>query len=114
MTIWTVLAMAPTQGQEQQSPIFMIGWLGLMVVIFYFMLIRPQQRREKERRAMIDSIKTGDRVLFSGGIVGMVANVKEKTFVIKVADGVKIEVLRTAVSRVLDKGDIPAEDERAG
>ncbi len=113
MTIGTMLAMAPAQGQEQQSPVFMIGWLGLMVVIFYFMLIRPQQRREKERRAMIESIKSGDRVLFSGGIVGMITNVKEKTFVIKIADGVKVEVLRAAVSRVLEKGEIPADEERA-
>lgn len=113
MMFWNVVAMAPAQGQEQQSPVFMIGWLALMVLIFYFMLIRPQQRREKERRAMIEQIQSGDRVLFSGGIIGMVTNVKEKTFVIKIADGVKVEVLRAAVSRVLEKGEIP-DDEQAG
>ena len=99
-------------GQEQQSPLFMFGWLGIMIVIFYFMLIRPQQRREKERRALMDSIKSGDRVAFSGGILGIVANVKDKTLIIKVADNVKIEVSRAAVSQVLEKGEQPAESEK--
>jgi len=105
----TILAMAPAQGQEQQSPVFMFGWLGIMLVIFYFMLIRPQQRREKERRALLENIKSGDRVLFSGGIIGIVTNVKDKTFTIKVADGVKLEVSRIAVSQVLGKGEAPSD-----
>jgi preprotein translocase subunit YajC len=108
-SLFTVLAMAPTQGQEQQSPVFMFGWLGIMVVIFYFMLIRPQQRREKERRALLEAVKSGDRVLFSGGIIGIVSNVKERTFTIKVADGVKLEVSRAAVTQVLDKGEAPSD-----
>lgn len=93
------------------------GGLGAMLVpmaiifgIFYFMMIRPQQRKEKERRAMIDNIKTGEKVLFSGGIIGTVANVKESTFVIKIADNVKIEVARSSVSRVIPKGDKIVED----
>ena len=104
-----IVAMAPAPGGEgqQQSPFFMFGWLGLMLVIFYFLLIRPQQRREKERRALLEQIKTGDRVVFSGGILGVVANVKEKTFTVKVDDGVKLEVVRSAVAQVLDKGQTP-------
>jgi preprotein translocase subunit YajC len=84
------------------------GMMIPMLVIFgimYFMLIRPQQRKEKERRAMIDNVKTGDRVLFSGGILGTIANVKETTFLVKIADNVKIEVARGGVTKVLDKGD---------
>ena len=81
-----------------------------MIVLFYFMLIRPQKRREKERQALLAAVKTGDRVLFAGGLLGTVANVKEKTLVIKIADGVKVEVLRGAVSQVLAKGEEPAED----
>lgn len=82
----------------------------LLFGIFYFMAIRPQQRKEKERRAMIDNLKTGERVLFSGGIIGTIANVKEHTFVIKVADNVKIEVARGAVTKVLEKGDKPVDE----
>ena len=77
----------------------------LIFVIFYFMLIRPQQRKEKERKAMIEAIKSGERVMFSGGILGTVANVKENTFVVKVADNVKIEVARGAVTKVLERGE---------
>jgi preprotein translocase subunit YajC len=77
----------------------------LIFGIFYFMLIRPQQRKEKDRKAMIAAIKSGDRVMFGGGILGQVANVKDSTFVIKIADNVKVEVARGAVSRVLDKGE---------
>jgi len=112
MTAWMwMVAMAPPAGGEgqQQSPVFMIGWLGLMLVIFYFLLIRPQQRREKERRALLEQIKSGDRVVFSGGILGIVTNVKEKTFTVKVDEGVKLEVARSAVTQVLEKGQSPDE-----
>ena len=98
------------QGGAQQSSLFMFVWLGLMIVLFYFMLIRPQKRREKERQALLAAVKTGDRVLFAGGLLGTVANVKDKTLVIKIADGVKVEVLRGAVSQVMAKGEEPAED----
>ncbi|MBN1556629.1 MAG: preprotein translocase subunit YajC [Lentisphaerae bacterium] len=91
------------------------GGLGGMLVpmliifaIFYFMLIRPQQRKEKERKAMIESLKSGARVMFSGGILGTVTNVKDQTLVVKVADNVKLEIARSAVNRVLEK------DEKAG
>jgi preprotein translocase subunit YajC len=91
------------------SSSFMFVWLGLMLAIFWVILIRPQQRREKQRKAMLAAVKTGDRVVFSGGIIGIVANVKEKTISIKIADNVKIEVGRSAVSQILDKGDDPAD-----
>jgi preprotein translocase subunit YajC len=81
-------------GQPPQSPVFMFGWMAIMIAMFYFMLIRPQRRREKERQQLLKAIKTGDRVLFAGGIIGVVTNVKEKTYVIKVADKTKMEVLR--------------------
>ena len=91
------------------------GMLMPMVIIFgifYFMLIRAQQRKEKERKAMISEIKSGCRVMFCGGILGTVSNVKESTFVIKVADNVKIEVARGAVSRVMEKGEKASEEDK--
>ncbi len=102
-----ILAQVAPAGAPPQQGAYMFVWLGLMVVLFYFMLIRPQKRREKERQALLAAVKTGDRVLFGGGFLGVVANVKEKTLVIKIADGVKVEVVRGAVSQVLDKGDVP-------
>jgi preprotein translocase subunit YajC len=108
----TFLAMASSPGGEggQQSPMFMIVWLGIMIAIFYMMLIRPQQRREKSRRALIDSVKSGDRVMFAGGILGHVTNVKDRVLTVKIADGVKIEVTRSAVSHVLEKGETPSDE----
>ncbi len=105
------LAMAPTPagGQNPQSPVFMFGWMAIMIALFYFMLIRPQRRREKERQALLSAVKSGDRVLFAGGIIGVVANVKEKTLVVKVGDKQKLEVIRGAVTQVLEKGELPAD-----
>ncbi len=110
MDMVSFLAMAaPAEGQ-QGSPFGMMVPMLFIFAIFYFMLIRPQQRKEKERKKMIDELKTGARVMFSGGIIGTVTNVKESVFVIKIADGVKIEVARGAVSKVLEKGEKPEED----
>jgi preprotein translocase subunit YajC len=87
------------------------GGMGMFVpmiiifAIFYFMLIRPQQRKEKDRRAMIDNVKTGERVMFSGGMLGTITNTKENTVIVKIADGVKVEVARGGIQKILDKGE---------
>ena len=108
-----IFAMGPqpggAAGGQAQSPMFMFGWLAIMIAMFYFMLIRPQRRKEKERQALLSAVKSGDRVLFGGGIIGIVANVKEKTLVIKVGDKNRLEVIRGAVTQVLDKGELPAD-----
>jgi preprotein translocase subunit YajC len=90
------------------------GMMLPMLVIFgimYFMMIRPQQRKEKERQAMIKAVKTGDRVLFSGGILGTVTNVKDNSVIIRIADGVKVEVIRGAIQKVLEKGEKLSEED---
>jgi len=109
--IGTILAMGPQPGPggEQASGTFFFVWIAIMIAIFYVMIIRPQRRREKERQELMKNIKTGDRVLFSGGIIGIVSNVKEKTFVIKIAEKTKVEVLRGAVTQVLDKAELPVD-----
>jgi preprotein translocase subunit YajC len=109
--VTTVLAMAAPGGEGQGGGLGMFVPMLIIFAIFYFMLIRPQQRKEKERKQMIAEIKTGARVMFSGGILGTVTNVKEHTFVVKVADNVKLEVARAAVSRVLEKGEKADSDE---
>ena len=68
--------------------------------------------REKERQALLASVKTGDRVLFAGGFLGTVSNVKEKTLTVKIAEGVKVEIARGAVAQVLEKGESPELAER--
>lgn len=112
-----IIAMAAPQGAEGQasgSGIGMFVYLGLMLLLLYFLLIRPQKRREKERRALLDAVKTGDRILFGGGFIGTVANVKEKTLLVKIADNVKVEIARAAVVQILSKESDPnAEAEKA-
>jgi preprotein translocase subunit YajC len=114
MVLFTI-AMAPPAGADgapQQSPIFMFGWIAIMIAVFYFLMIRPQQKRAKERQKLLDAVKSGDRVVFSGGILGVVTNVKDKTLMIKVADNVKLEVSRAAVTQVLDKGETPEQEDK--
>jgi preprotein translocase subunit YajC len=72
----------------------------LMIVVFYFILIRPQQKRAKAHQKMLESIDTGDEVITVGGIVGVVANRKDKTIILKIAENVKIEVLKSAIQSV--------------
>jgi preprotein translocase subunit YajC len=71
-----------------------------MGVIFYFLLIRPQQKRQKQHQQLMSNLKTGDRVVTSSGIHGLIANVKDTTFLLKVADNVKIEIDKSAVAGV--------------
>jgi preprotein translocase subunit YajC len=70
-------------------------------IIMYFVLFRPQMRRQKEQQRLVASLKTGDRVVTNGGIHGLISNVKETTVIVKVADNVKIEMEKSAVTTVL-------------
>jgi preprotein translocase subunit YajC len=102
-------AAAPAPGQEQPSPIISLLPLIFIFIIFYFLLIRPQQKRAKEHAALIAAIKTGDRVITSAGIHGVVANVKDKTVLLKVADNVKIEFDRAAITAIEKGSEATAE-----
>jgi preprotein translocase subunit YajC len=81
---------------------------ALIIGIFYFLIIRPQNKKQKETQRMLSAIKKGDRVVTIGGIHGVVQNVKEGSVVVKVDDNVKIEFSRTAVSAVVSQ-DAKAE-----
>jgi preprotein translocase subunit YajC len=71
-----------------------------MGVLFYFLLIRPQQKRRKQHEQLMASLKTGDRVVTNSGIHGLIANVKDTTFLLKVADNVKIEIDKSVIAGV--------------
>ncbi|PYK01169.1 MAG: preprotein translocase subunit YajC [Verrucomicrobia bacterium] len=71
------------------------------IVIMYFVLIRPQKKRQQQQQRLVSSLKTGDRVVTNAGIHGLIANVKETTVIVKVADNVKIEMEKSAISNVL-------------
>src|SRR3989338_6135763 len=73
--------------------------------IFYFLLIRPQKKQQKEHRKMLEGLKKNDEVVTTGGVHGVVVNVKDATFVVKIDDNAKIEVEKSAVA-ALKRGNI--------
>ena len=75
----------------------------IMIALFYFMFLRPQNRKERERRKMIEELRAGAKVIFAGGIIGTIAEANEKTFIVETTDG-RMEILRSAV-----QGVVPAE-----
>jgi preprotein translocase subunit YajC len=79
-------------------------WVAIFA-IFYFLMIRPQQLRAKEHRAMIDNVRRGDTVVTAGGIVGRVAKVKEEgEIMVEIADNIQVRVLKGTLSEVRAKG----------
>jgi preprotein translocase subunit YajC len=72
-----------------------------MLAIFYFLLIRPQQKRQRELQKMISALKKGDRVVTAAGLYGTVAGLRDDVVVIEIADGVKVEMLKNAVTAVV-------------
>jgi preprotein translocase subunit YajC len=80
--------------------------LVLMFVVLYFVMIRPQMKRQKEHRAMIEALAKGDEVVTSGGLLGKVTKLGESFLSIEVASGVELQVQRSAVVQVLPKGTV--------
>lgn len=95
---------ATNGAQGQTNPILGMLPFILIIPIFYLLLIRPQQKKQKQIQRMISEIKKNDRVVTAGGIHGLVLAVKENTLTIKIADNVKIEIDKSAVSRVAGTG----------
>jgi preprotein translocase subunit YajC len=95
-------------GAPAANPILQFAPLIVLAVLFYFMLIRPQMKRNKEHRQMLSSIAKGDEVLTSGGIAGKVTAIGEAYLTIEVADNVAIKVSKPAVTSVLPKGTLKA------
>jgi preprotein translocase subunit YajC len=91
---------AGPSGASSYQPFIM---MGLMVVMFYFLLIRPQQKQRKELQQRIDSMQAGDRVITSAGIHGLVHNIREKTVVVKIADNTMVEFDKAAMAIVVKK-----------
>lgn len=73
----------------------------LIFVIMYFLLFRPQMKRQKEQTRLVSSLKTGDRVVTGSGIHGLISNVKDRTVILKIADNVKIELEKSAIASVV-------------
>ena len=98
-------AMAGNAAQEGGRPGYEgIIMLVLMFAIFYFLLIRPQQKRAKQHRELVNNLKVGDSVVTAGGIHGKIASVQDGSVNIEIATGVKIKMNRTSITEVSSEG----------
>ena len=98
------LFLAQTQSPAPSTPGGGIGFFVPFIFIFiimYFVMIRPQKKRQEQQQKLVTSLKTGDRVITSAGIHGLISNVKDTTVIVKVADNVKIEMEKSAITNVL-------------
>ena len=83
----------------------------LMIAIFYFLLIRPQQRKQKEHRQMLSNVRKGDEIITNGGIFGVVTGVRDDRITVKIADNVRVRIQKSAVSQVTKRGDEEDDEE---
>lgn len=95
-----LFAMAPQGGDSGGGLMSTLIMFGAIFLIFYFMIIRPQQKRTKEREKLLSSIQKGDKVVTSGGLHGIVSSVEEKTVVLQVSDNTKLKFERSAIASV--------------
>ncbi len=101
---FTILMAQPTQdgGPGLMSNLILFGSI---ILIFYFMIIRPQQKRAKERQKLIDSMKKGDKVVTASGIYGTIAGLDEKTVLVQIADNVKVKLDRSAIASIVSESE---------
>ena len=105
-----VATSASQQAPQFQSLTGSLVPLIIFIAIFYFLLIRPQQKRQKEHEAEVAGLKPNDKILTAGGIFGTIKNVKEKTLIIEIANAVEIEVLSETVSLAKDLDKVETVD----
>ena len=104
MMFITLLAQSPAPGPAAGGIGFFVP-LIFIFIIMYFVMIRPQKKCQDEQKRLISSLKTGDHVVTTAGIHGLISNVKETTVMLKVADNVKVEMEKSAVTHVLKSAD---------
>ncbi len=93
------------------STLMTVGMFGAVIVIFYFMIIRPQNKKQKAMQKMLSEIKKGDKVITIGGLHGIVASVKETTVVLKTDDATRLEFSKSAIATVKEKAEnVEAEE----
>ncbi|MFC4441241.1 preprotein translocase subunit YajC [Caulobacter henricii] len=96
------------------AQLMQIAPILLMVVLFYFMLIRPQQKRAKEHQLMLSNLKRGDNVVLSSGVLGKIVRVEDKEVGLEIAQGVTVKVVKGMITEVRAKGEpAPANDPKS-
>jgi preprotein translocase subunit YajC len=115
--LFPLFGAAQSAGADAAAPSGMgslISFLPIVLIfgVFYFFMIRPQSKRQKDTQKMLSAIKKGDRVVTIGGFHGVVSSVKETTVILKIDDSTKVELSRSAISQVLGEGSLKNEDRR--
>ena len=98
MSLDAILAMAPPSGESQGNPLIQFMPLILIFVVFYFLLIAPARKKQKKHGEMVQSLKSGQKVITNGGIHGTVVGVTDTVIQLRIADQVKIEIAKSAVA----------------
>ena len=96
-------AAAPASGQPQ-NPLFQFAPMILLVIVFYFILIRPQQQRAKQHQATVAAVKRGDTVVLSSGLIGKVVRVEDAELGVEISQGVTVKVVKSMVAEVRTRG----------
>ncbi|WP_427914283.1 preprotein translocase subunit YajC [Ramlibacter sp. MMS24-I3-19] len=106
MFIPSAFAQTATGGGDMQSSLMSMLPLVLMFVVLYFVMIRPQMKRQKEHRSMIEALAKGDEVATAGGLLGRVTRLGDTYVGVEIANGIEVQLQRSAVVQVLPKGTI--------
>lgn len=106
----TLLLMQPSGGDAGQGLMSTLLMFALIIGIFYFMILRPQQKRQKERQKLLDALKKGDKVITAGGMFGTIAGIEEKTVLVQVADNIKMKFERSAITSVVSEGPVETKE----
>ena len=101
--MWSLALMAPQPGQGQANAWMQLVPLVVIFVIFYFLLIRPARTRQKQAHKMLDSLKSGDKVVTSGGLLGTVVGIDKAVVQLRIADKVKVDVTKSSVVGLQDQ-----------
>jgi preprotein translocase subunit YajC len=101
--VWFVALMAPPPGQGQGNPWLQVVPLVVIFAIFYFLLIRPARTRQKLVQKMLDALKTGDKVITSGGLLGTVVGIDKGIVQLRIADKVRVDVTRSSIVGLQDQ-----------
>ena len=108
--ILTILMMQPSGGDAGQGLMSTLLMFALIIGIFYFMILRPQQKKQKERQKLLEALKKGDKVVTAGGMYGTIAGIEEKTVLVQVADNIKMKFERSAITSVVSEGPGETKD----
>lgn len=92
-----------TGGAEGGNPLTMFIPIIMVFVVFYLLLIRPQQKKQKEHQNLLSELSKGDKVVTNGGLYGTISDSKDHVVILKIAENVKVEVVKSAIATVIDK-----------